>query len=114
MFIMDESNVLEPSFLERMNTLLATGEVSQMNLSHCVVLVLHLYACGVAVLCYIMHSLLYNVEPATLLGMVLVLGCAYLVSRFVLSLALFLTRVLYFDYSSFSMTLFLQMQRIHC
>ena len=27
MFIMDESNVLDSSFLERMNTLLANGEV---------------------------------------------------------------------------------------
>ena len=27
MFVMDESNVLDSSFLERMNTLLANGEV---------------------------------------------------------------------------------------
>lgn len=29
-FIMDESNVLDSGFLERMNTLLANGEVSEL------------------------------------------------------------------------------------
>ena len=32
-FILDESNILESSFLERMNTLLANGEVSLSALS---------------------------------------------------------------------------------
>lgn len=32
-FIMDESNVLESSFLERMNTLLANGEVRKRMLA---------------------------------------------------------------------------------
>ncbi len=32
MFILDESNMLESSFLERMNTLLANGEVSAKHL----------------------------------------------------------------------------------
>ena len=30
MFVMDESNVLDSSFLERMNTLLANGEVYKL------------------------------------------------------------------------------------
>ena len=36
-FIMDESNVLDSSFLERMNTLLANGEVPGLFEGSCVV-----------------------------------------------------------------------------
>ena len=45
MFILDESNVLESSFLERINTLLANGEVSKhdQGVKHlcCIMLVSH-------------------------------------------------------------------------
>ena len=43
-FIMDESNVLDSSFLERINTLLANGEVCQlftMNVQMCWLCCLH-------------------------------------------------------------------------
>lgn len=38
-FILDESNMLESGFLERMNTLLANGEVSDVIVMVCIMVV---------------------------------------------------------------------------
>ena len=43
MFVMDESNVLDSSFLERMNTLLANGEVGTHTYEYSVCT--HMHTC---------------------------------------------------------------------
>ncbi len=43
-FILDESNILDSGFLERMNTLLANGEVTTETIPLIVVMVLHMYS----------------------------------------------------------------------
>lgn len=77
-FIMDESNVLESGFLERMNTLLANGEVRSLLLFQavkCLVYAIIMLRPVFALLCHMIHGRQAGHYTVTSCGLCPLMSC---------------------------------------